>query len=79
MRRFLLDCRRAATTRGLPIGVLGLAVSAGITTHRGVPLDILAAAVVACLVWAVALPVYVLGRRLREGRRRATPRRGTPS
>ncbi|HUB41380.1 MAG TPA: hypothetical protein VMA72_21260 [Streptosporangiaceae bacterium] len=69
MRRFLRDCRRAATTRGLPSGVLVLAVLAGINTRRGVPLDILAAAAVAGLAWAVALPGYVLGRRLREARR----------
>lgn len=79
MRRFLLDCRRAATKRGMPIVGLVLAVLAGIHTHRGVSLDILAAVVVACLVWAATLPGYVLGRRLREARRRATPRRGTPS
>jgi hypothetical protein len=78
MRRFLLDCRSAAATRGLPIVGLVLAVLAGINTHRGVVLDILAALIAACLVWASALPGYVLGCRLREARRRATSRRGAP-
>jgi uncharacterized membrane protein len=79
MRRFLRDSRRAVRTRGLPSGGMVLAVLAGINTHRGVLLDALAAVVVACLVWAIALPGYVLGRRLREASRRATSRRGTPN
>ena len=78
MRRFLL-CRSAASTRGLPIVGLVLAVLAGINTHRGVVLDILTALIAACLVWASALAGYVLGCRLREARRRATSRRSTPS
>jgi hypothetical protein len=69
MRRFLLDCRRAATARGLPVTVV-FAAFVGVHMHHGVVIDFLAAAACSCLIWAIALPGYVVGRRLCEARRR---------